>query len=292
MAKKFSPDKLKIFRNLSRELTVVENDLDGAQMLLENLKLNDIPVIGITGPPGAGKSTLVSNLLNELSEDKKSVAVLAVDPTSPFTSGSLLGDRVRMQNCYTNPETYIRSVATRGALGGLSGKIIEMTDILRSYPFDYILIETVGVGQSEVEIAELADITFVVLVPESGDEIQSIKAGIMEIADAFIVNKADREGAEKFVRNLHAVTHINSPPIFKTVATKSEGIADIISFIKGYQPDSKSKISLLAKKAWELIKNKRMAAFSKTELQVEIGKAQLDPNFNIYRFAESKVRNS
>jgi LAO/AO transport system kinase len=191
------------FRILARALTLVENDIEPAAELLKSLKIRqNMPVIGITGPPGAGKSTLVNAIANQLVLNGKKIAILAVDPTSPFNFGSLLGDRIRMAQQFNNPNVYIRSIATRGALGGVSVKTLEMLDVLRASVFDLIIIETVGVGQSELEIAGLADLTAVVLVPESGDEIQNIKSGLMEIAQAFIVNKADRDGASTFANNL------------------------------------------------------------------------------------------
>lgn len=187
------------FRALARGLTLVENELEPASSLLKEMQINQqVPVIGITGPPGAGKSTLVNAIVSHLVEAGKRIAVLAVDPTSPFNFGSLLGDRIRMAQQFNKPNVYIRSIATRGSLGGISAKTLEMVDLIRSSNFDLILVETVGVGQSEVEIAGLADKTMVVLVPESGDEIQNIKSGLMEIAQAFVVNKADREGASTF----------------------------------------------------------------------------------------------
>src|SRR6187399_1611951 len=174
---------------LARSISLVENEADGYEGLLRSLPPNpNKPVIGITGPPGAGKSTLVDSLIGLLVSNGKKIGVLCVDPSSPFNLGSLLGDRIRMSDWYNNPNVYIRSLATRGSLGGLHPKIIEISDLLKAAPFDYIIIETVGVGQSEIEIAGLADITIVVMVPEAGDEIQTMKAGIMEIADVFVVN--------------------------------------------------------------------------------------------------------
>ncbi|MBC7416810.1 MAG: methylmalonyl Co-A mutase-associated GTPase MeaB, partial [Pedobacter sp.] len=181
------------FRALARLLTLVENDISPAGEILKSLQSNNAtPVIGITGPPGAGKSTLVNAIATELSKANKKIAILAIDPTSPFNFGSLLGDRIRMSPQFTNPNVFIRSLATRGSLGGMSAKTIEMVDVLKAANFDMIIVETVGVGQSEVEIAGLADKTIVMLVPESGDGIQTIKSGLMEIADCFVVNKADR----------------------------------------------------------------------------------------------------
>jgi LAO/AO transport system kinase len=275
------------FKSVARALTIVENDLDGADELLKNLRfINLTPIIGITGPPGAGKSTLVNSFIGELIAKNKKVAILAIDPTSPFNFGSLLGDRIRMSAYFNNPKVYIRSLATRGSLGGLSAKTIEMTDVLRAAGFDYIFVETVGVGQSEVEIAGLADITLVVLVPESGDEIQNIKSGLMEIADAFIVNKADRAGADIFANNLKKLT--DKIPVFKCVASQAEGVFDIVNFITscGDIKHSRKKM-LLADKAYRLIQQKRMVGIDKKKLQQNIAEALIDPEFNLYKFLEA-----
>jgi LAO/AO transport system kinase len=283
---------MKSFREIARLLTIVENDLTGYQELLKSLSVERTPVIGITGPPGAGKSTLVTGLVNELLRDDVRIAVLAVDPTSAFSFGSLLGDRIRMQNYSTHPQVYIRSVATRGSLGGLSGKIIEMTDVLKASGFDYIIVETVGVGQSEVEIASLADISLVVLVPEGGDEVQSLKAGIMEIGDAFIVNKADREGADEFANSLTKAIQRRAVPLFKTVATQVKGIAEVVAFIKAFDVQKHNGLNLMAQKAWHLIATRRMADISLKNLQDEIESAAKSHTFNLYTFIESKVKNS
>lgn len=277
------------FRSLARMLTWVENDLPGSNNMLKELIPHNTPVIGITGPPGAGKSTLVNQLINKLSIDGKRIAILAIDPSSPFNMGSLLGDRIRMAEQFNKPNVYIRSLATRGSLGGLSAKTIEMTDVLKSGDFDYIIVETVGVGQSEVEIAGIADITIVVLVPEAGDEIQSIKSGLMEIADIFVVNKADREGADAFTNTIQKLVHQKSVrvPIIKTVADKSTGISELLEAIKN-QPYSENKRSvfLLTEKAWKLIQHKKMHDIDKQKLQQRIAEASQQPGFNLYEFIE------
>src|SRR6185312_2062812 len=229
------------------------------------------PVIGITGPPGAGKSTLLNSIISGLLADGNKIAVLAIDPTSPFNFGSLLGDRIRMAPHFNHPGVFIRSLATRGSFGGLSAKTIEMTDVLRGAGFDYILVETVGVGQSEVEIAGLADITLLVLVPESGDEIQNIKSGLMEIADAFIVNKGDRADADLFVNNLKKIQKEAGMPVFKTVASKDIGIAEVTKFIRsGSSIKNSRKELLLAEKAYQIIRQKRMAGIDKKKLRQDI----------------------
>lgn len=277
---------------LARLLTIVENNLAGADDILKALKIKEVPVIGITGPPGAGKSTLVNSVLNELSKNHKT-AILAIDPTSPFNMGSLLGDRIRMTDQFNNKNVFIRSLATRGSLGGLSAKTIEMVDVLKSADFDYIFIETVGVGQSEIEIAGLADLTVVVLVPEAGDEIQSIKSGLMEIADIFVVNKADREGADTFANHLKMMlNHHHQPiPVLKTIASQSQGVRELIEQIKGVSAKNNlRKPYLLAEKAWRLIQNFRMKDLNKEKLQQEIAEA-LKKDFNLYQFVE-KFKNS
>src|SRR6478735_1528576 len=186
---------------LARAISLVENEQNGYDELLSQLPPNHrTKIIGITGPPGAGKSTLVDGLIGELVRKGKKVAVLCVDPSSPFNLGAVLGDRIRMNQWYTHPNVFIRSLASRGSMGGLHPKIIEITELVKAANYDYIILETVGVGQSEIEIAGLADATVVVVVPESGDEIQTMKAGLMEIADVFVVNKSDRPEADVFVK--------------------------------------------------------------------------------------------
>ncbi|MCY1513694.1 Urease accessory protein UreG [compost metagenome] len=280
------------YRALARGLTYVENDIPPAAELLKNLTIrSEIPVIGFTGPPGAGKSTLINALISFFTGSGKKIAVLAVDPTSPFNFGSLLGDRIRMASQFNKPNVFNRSIATRGSLGGISAKTLEMTDLLRAADFDLVFVETVGVGQSEVEIAGLADKTVVVLVPESGDEIQHIKSGLMEIAGAFVVNKADREGASSFANNLKKLMRQQheDTPVFMTVADKDEGITALARWLT--KPESENANSLrrsylLAEKAFKIIQHKRMASLDKTALMKAIENAGVSPSFNIYRFAD------
>ena len=279
------------FRDLARALTIVENELEGSAELLKSLKPFITPIIGITGPPGAGKSTLVNAMISNWSSKGKSVAVLAIDPTSPFNFGSLLGDRIRMSEHFTKKNVFIRSIATRGSLGGLSGKTIEMTHVLQSVGFDYILVETVGVGQSEVEIAGLADISIVVLVPESGDEIQNIKSGLMEIADIFVVNKADRDGADTFANNLKSIVRQKAEvtPIIKTSASRAEGIDELIRELENHRQPNSRKLFLLAEKAWKLIQQGRMKDINKKKLEIDISSASEKRDFNLYSFVESRI---
>ncbi len=280
---------------LARAITMVENDLEGSRNLLYQLKANaSVPVIGVTGPPGAGKSTLINAMITALSAKGKKIAILAVDPTSPFNYGSLLGDRLRMSEHFTDPNIFIRSLATRGSLGGLSEKIIELVDLIRAADFDLIIVETVGVGQSEVEIAGLADITLVVVVPESGDEIQTLKSGIMEIADIFVVNKCDREGADTLANTLQKMLHDFrntewSIPVLKVSATRKEGIDELINAIdsrKNSPAQQEKKIQLLAEKAYHLIQQSKMKDVDKQDMVASLKQSSSSPDFNLYLFAD------
>lgn len=288
------------FKTIGRCITMVENDLPESERLLTSLNIDkSVPIIGITGPPGAGKSSLVNELIEELLQEGKKIGILAVDPTSPFNLGSILGDRVRMSAHFNNPNVYIRSIATRGSLGGLSAKIIEITDVMRSANFDVIIIETVGVGQSEIEIVGLADITVLVLVPEAGDEIQQLKSGVMEIADVFAINKADRPGADVYIRNLHTLLHSAAPEkkqaqIVRTIATKHEGIKELLAacntMLKQHQHNFKTY--LLAEKAYKLIQNERMKSINKSVLKSAIEEAYKQESFNLYAFVKLFIARS
>jgi LAO/AO transport system kinase len=278
------------YKVLARALTLVENNIEPADSILRDLDSRvEVPVLGITGPPGAGKSTLVNAITNYFATEGKRIAILAIDPTSPFNFGSLLGDRIRMASQFNNPNIYIRSLATRGALGGISAKTIEMVDVLKASDFDLIIVETVGVGQSEVEIAGLADKTIVVLVPESGDEVQNIKSGLMEIADCFVINKADREGADTFANNLKKIVHqsVKTIPILKTVADKNIGVDELCKWvIKPQVFDDSRKAFLFAEKAWKLIQYQKMQHIDKKRLREKVQAALKQDDFNIYRFAD------
>jgi LAO/AO transport system kinase len=284
--------KLGNFQAIARAITMVENMLDGSEVLLQHLSAQkDTKVVGITGPPGAGKSTLVNALLHYWIQQNKRIAVIAVDPSSPFNLGALLGDRIRMSEFYNHPNVYIRSLASRGALGGLHHQIYEVTDILKHANFDYILIETVGVGQSEIDIAGMADCTVVTLVPEAGDEIQTLKSGIMEIADVFVVNKADRPLAESLINSLKAMLHDFSThqiEVIKTIASQMEGIDNlslaIDRVLKKTDIHKERKLALTLEKCWRIIQHNKMKTVNKSELELALKQSLENTNFNIYNF--------
>jgi LAO/AO transport system kinase len=289
-------DKIKNgnIKALARTISLVENEVEGYEEFLQSLPPSQTSIIGITGPPGAGKSTLVDALIGEIVSADKRVGVVCVDPSSPFNLGALLGDRIRMSEWYNHPNVFIRSLATRGSLGGLHPMIIEITDVLKAAKFDYVIVETVGVGQSEIEIAGLADTTVVVVVPEGGDEVQTMKAGLMEIADIFVVNKADRPGADSFVKNLRLMLapafrkQLIEIPIIKTVASQKVGIQELLGKIEWHQEQqikTDKRLWLLAEKAYYLIQQRRMNTLNKYTLKQQIEhEMEKADNFNLYQF--------
>jgi LAO/AO transport system kinase len=230
-------------RALARAISTVENRNPGWAALLKALfpHTGTARVIGLTGAPGAGKSTLVDQLAKVYRKQNRTVGIIAVDPTSPYTGGAILGDRIRMQDHHADPGIYIRSMATRGSLGGLARTTADVATVLDASGRDVILIETVGVGQDEVDIVRLADITVVILVPGMGDDVQTIKAGIMEIADIFVINKSDRDGAERVEREIRALQSLAvrndgwTPPIVKTVASDGKGIEELAAAVSDYE---------------------------------------------------------
>lgn len=227
-------------RTVARSISLVEDDNTDSAELLKKIysKVGRAYRIGLTGPPGAGKSTITNQITKYYRSLNKKVGIIAVDPTSPFTGGALLGDRVRMTEIGHDPDIFIRSMATRGSLGGLSNKAIDAADVLDAAGYDPIILETVGVGQSELDIAQAADTTIVVLVPESGDAVQAMKAGLMEIADFFVLNKSDRPGSELAVTALRTILMMRDhdekswmPNIIKSIASENKGIDEIANEI-------------------------------------------------------------
>jgi len=236
-------------RALARAISSVENRAPGWSELLKALfpHSGKARVLGLTGPPGAGKSTLVDQLARFYRKQSHTVGIIAVDPTSPYTGGAILGDRIRMQDHFSDPGIYIRSMATRGSLGGLARTTADVATVLDASGRDLIMIETVGVGQDEVDIVRLAEVTVVILVPGMGDDVQTIKAGIMEIADIFVINKSDRDGAEHVEREIRTLQSLAmrsdglTPPIIKTVASQALGIEELAAAVASYEDYLKKK---------------------------------------------------
>jgi LAO/AO transport system kinase len=273
-------------RALARAITAVENRQAGWSDLLKSLfpHTGKARILGLTGAPGAGKSTLVDQLAKHYRKENQTVGIIAVDPTSPYTGGAILGDRIRMQDHYADPGIYIRSMATRGSLGGLARTTADVATVLDASGRDRILIETVGVGQDEVDIVRLADVTIVILVPGMGDDVQTIKAGIMEIADIFVINKSDREGAERVEREIRAMQSLEmrkdgwTPPIVKTVASEGVGTKELAAAIGDYEKYLK-KENLAHKKNvenWQerLVEMLRDAMLEKARKQMDGGNLQ------------------
>lgn len=285
-------------RILARAISIVENQLPQSRDLLLQLRFErNVPIWGITGPPGAGKSTLVNALVSRLLAADKKIAIVAIDPTSPFNFGALLGDRIRLAQHFNHPNVYIRSLASRHSLGGLADNIVEICEVLRAADFDHILIETVGVGQSEVEIAGLADTTVVVLVPEAGDEVQTMKAGLMEIADIFVVNKADRADAEQFYQNLVKLTHARPfpTPVLKCVASQQGGIENLYETLCKIPQNSahrEQKAHLLTQKTMRLLQKHFTRHLNEQHIFQKIKKildTQGAAAFHLYRFIDAEI---
>jgi LAO/AO transport system kinase len=270
-------------RALARAISTVENRAPGWSDLLKALfpHSGKARVIGLTGAPGAGKSTLVDQLAKHYRKENQTVGIIAVDPTSPYTGGAILGDRIRMQDHYADPGIYIRSMATRGSLGGLARATADAVTVLDASGRDLVMIETVGVGQDEVDIVRLADVTVVILVPGMGDDVQTIKAGIMEIADIFVINKSDHTGAERVEREIRAMQSLATrhdrwtPPIVKTIASEGTGTAELADTIAHYEAYLRKENLVFKKNVenWQerLIEMLRDAMLEKARAQLDAG---------------------
>ena len=297
-------------RALARAISTIEDNRPESRELLKAIFnfTGRARVIGLTGAPGAGKSTLVDQLAREYRKQERTIGILAVDPTSPYTGGAILGDRIRMQSHHADPGIYIRSMATRGNLGGLARATTDAATVLDAAGKDIVLIETVGVGQDEIDIVRLADVTVVILVPGMGDDVQTIKAGIMEIADIFVINKSDREGAERVEREIRSMQSLAirsdkwTPPIVKTVATDGRGIPELAAAIVNYEQFLQQKDLLLKKKisSWrerliemlrdgllERLLNERLPEEEIARLAAEVAEHKRDP----YSLVEEIVAN-
>ena len=283
-------------KTIARNISLIENKSIGYEKIISSKDaVSSANIIGITGAPGTGKSTLTDKLTGCMVAQNKKVAVLCIDPSSPFNMGALLGDRIRMNQWYTNPLVYIRSLASRKALGGLSPMIIGITEYIKNAGFDFIIIETVGVGQSEIDVAGLADVTLVTLIPEGGDEIQTMKSGIMEIANIFVVNKCDRPGSEIFIKNLHYMlapvfkNNERAIPVLKTIAEENVGVNElyeaIISFLE-LNITNERKYLFYAEKAFQLIQERRMEDVNSEELIEKIKSSMQSEDFDIFHFVE------
>jgi LAO/AO transport system kinase len=282
------------FLLLAKTISQIENKVEGSDDYLANLAPKSIPIIGITGPPGAGKSTLIAGLVGEWVAAGKTIAVLSVDPSSPFHKGAILGDRIRMKDWYLHPQVFIRSLASRGHLGGLNSSMIELTTLLQAVGFDKIIIETVGVGQSEVEVASLADTTVVVLVPEAGDEVQMMKSGLMEVADVFVVNKSDRPDAQTFSNHIRQMMMENGVSddlvkVITTIASQGLGMTDLMQAIDAHQIANDAlggHKKLILAKAIQLIVAHKMRQVDLVKMEQDIASANIKEGFNIFSFTK------
>jgi LAO/AO transport system kinase len=280
-------------RALARAATAIENRTPAAEALLRELfpRTGRALVIGITGAPGAGKSTLVDHMIRLLREEGRRVGVIAVDPSSPFSGGAILGDRIRMQRHHDDPGVFIRSMATRGCLGGLARATTDITVLLDAAGFDTVLIETVGVGQDEVEIAKLAAVTVVLLVPGLGDDVQTLKAGIMEIADVFVLNKADLSGADRLEREVKAIPgHV---PIVRTVASEGQGVAEALAAIRACP--GKRAAGNWAALLRDMLRERLLERFTDTDFQKageEVASRRRDPYSLVDEWIEGSLPSS
>ena len=283
------------FLLLAKTISQIENKVEGTDAYLAKLTPKGIPIIGITGPPGAGKSTLIAGMVGDWVAAGKKVAVLSVDPSSPFHKGAILGDRIRMKDWYLHPQVFIRSLASRGHLGGLNSSMIELTTLLQSVGFDQIILETVGVGQSEVEVASLADTTVVVLVPEAGDEVQMMKSGLIEVADVFVVNKSDRPDAQIFTNHIRQMMMENGLSeeqikVVATVASQGIGITDLMQAIEAQQISNSvlgNNKKIILTKAIQLIVAQKMRQVNLKKLEQDLELAITQESFNIFSFTQN-----